>query len=59
MQVGSIFQEGEDKSQYKVTRVQICDPNDILSMIGDEGYYDKGEPPTVPGGRTESNRRRH
>jgi hypothetical protein len=59
LQVRSIYQKGEDKDQYEVSRLEICDPNDILRMIGDEGYYDKGEPYTVPGGRIESNRRRH
>ena len=59
MQVGSIFKKGKDNSQYEVSRVEICDPSDILHMIGDEGYYDKGEPYTVPGGRIDSNRRRH
>jgi hypothetical protein len=44
---------------YQVGRLEICDPNDLLRMIGDEGYYDKGEPYTVPGGRIESSRRRH
>jgi hypothetical protein len=59
MQVGSISQEGEDKTRYEVSRVELCDPNAILCMIGDEGYYDKGEPYTVSGGRVESSRRRH
>jgi len=58
-QVGSISQEGNDKSLYEVSRIEICDPHDILHMIGDEGYCDRGEPYTVSGGRTESNRRRH
>jgi hypothetical protein len=59
LQVSSVFKKGEDRDQYEVSRIEICDPNDILCMIGDEGYYDRGEPPTVSGGRTESNRRRH
>jgi hypothetical protein len=61
LQVSSIChsQKGADKNKYKVSRLEICDPNDILRMIGDEGYYDKGEPFTISGGRTESNRRRH
>jgi hypothetical protein len=52
-------QKEADEEKYKVSRLEICDPNDILRMIGDEGNYDKGEPYTVPGGRTESKRRRH
>jgi len=61
LQVSSIChsEKGVDKTKYKVSRLEICDPNDILRMIGDEGYYNKGEPYTVSGGRTESNRRRH
>jgi hypothetical protein len=43
----------------KVIEVAMCDVDDIRDMIGDEGYYDKGEPYTVQGGRTESSRRRH
>lgn len=51
MQVGSISSEREDRTRYEVSRIELCDPDDILCMIGDEGYYDKGEPPTVSGGR--------
>jgi hypothetical protein len=58
-QVGSISRGGEDNGVYKVNRLEICDPGDILGMIGDEGYYDKGPPRTIPIGRIESSRRRH
>lgn len=47
------------KCGWKVIRVEMCDVDAIRLMINDEGYYDKGEPYTVQGGRIESNRRRH
>jgi hypothetical protein len=45
--------------EWKVIRAELCDVDDIRQMINDEGYYDKGEPHTIHGGRIESNRRRH
>jgi hypothetical protein len=45
--------------EWKVIRAELCDVDDIRQMINDEGYYDKGEPHTIQGGRIESNRRHH
>ncbi len=44
---------------WKIVRAEMCDMDDLRLMISDEGYYDKGEPYTVQGGRIESNRRHH
>ena len=52
-------QKRVDKTKYKISRLEICDPNEIQRMIDDKGYYKKGEPYTVPGGGIETNRRRH
>jgi hypothetical protein len=50
-------QKGADKTKWKISRLEICDPNDIRHMIGE----DVGGPPLswVPGGGIETNRRRH
>lgn len=50
---------GKDSFGYTAKRVSICRVSTIRRMLEDEGYYDKGEPYTVSGGRFESNRRRH
>jgi hypothetical protein len=50
---------GKDSFGYTAKRVSICRVSTIRRMLEDEGYYAKGEPYTVSGGRFESNRRRH
>ena len=50
---------GKDSFGYTAKRVSLCRVSSIRRMLEDEGYYAKGEPHTVSGGRVESNRRRH